>query len=135
MAELQKKQDKMDIVMKMVGDLQKQYEDNKREKDRLDSSIRSTAVQLENAAKLTTGLASEQIRWAEQVQKLTRSREQLLGDSFVSATCIAYHGPFSGQFRSELIERCKSELENVKISVSEEYNFVEKAGNVSTISN
>lgn len=67
MAELQKKQDKMDIVMRMVADLQKQYDENKREKDRLDASIRSTAMQLENAAKLTTGLASEQVRWGEQV--------------------------------------------------------------------
>lgn len=38
------------------------------EKENLSNNIKETQARLERAAKLTTGLAGEQIRWAESVE-------------------------------------------------------------------
>ena len=38
------------------------------EKEELTGNIKDTEIRLKRAAKLTTGLADEQVRWAESVQ-------------------------------------------------------------------
>ena len=50
-----------------IAELQASYELSVAEKERLTQNIEKTQARLDRAAKLTTGLADEQIRWAETV--------------------------------------------------------------------
>lgn len=50
-----------------IADLQASYERSVSEKEELTQNIEKTQARLDRAAKLTTGLADEQIRWAETV--------------------------------------------------------------------
>jgi len=68
MAELKVKQDEVAIIMGKVKELEDLYTENKNEKERLDTEIGKTTEKLENAAKLSSGLANEQIRWKETVE-------------------------------------------------------------------
>ena len=51
-----------------IADLESQYEFSVNEKERLTKNIGETQARLKRAAKLTTGLADEKIRWSESVQ-------------------------------------------------------------------
>lgn len=51
-----------------IADLQASYEKSVAEKERLTHNIEETQARLKRAAKLTTGLADEQVRWAESVK-------------------------------------------------------------------
>ena len=51
-----------------IADLQASYERSVAEKERLTQNIQQTEARLKRAAKLTTGLAGEQVRWAESVE-------------------------------------------------------------------
>ena len=51
-----------------IADLQASYERSVAEKEELTRNIEKTQARLDRAAKLTTGLADEQIRWAESVK-------------------------------------------------------------------
>ena len=51
-----------------IAELQASYERSVAEKERLTKNIQQTEGRLKRAAKLTTGLADEQVRWAESVE-------------------------------------------------------------------
>lgn len=51
-----------------IKDLQASYDRSVNEKQELTNNIAKTQAQLQRAAKLTTGLADEQVRWAESVK-------------------------------------------------------------------
>lgn len=79
------------------------YNANKKEKDRLDADIKTTEERLIRAEELTVGLAEEQERWKETVITLNEEIKLLIGNVFIAGATIAYLGPFTGQFRQELV--------------------------------
>ena len=89
-----------------VAKLEKEYNDNKQEKDKLDKDIQTTADRLIRAEELTVGLADEQVRWKETVESLGGSIKLLLGDVFIAASSVTYYGPFSGVYRDSLVSDC-----------------------------
>ena len=55
-------------MVTQIAELQASYENSVDEKDKLTKNIEQTQARLKRAAKLTTGLADEQVRWAESVK-------------------------------------------------------------------
>lgn len=51
-----------------IAELQAGFEKSVDEKDKLTKNMEQTQARLKRAAKLTTGLADEQVRWAESVK-------------------------------------------------------------------
>jgi hypothetical protein len=58
-----------------------------------------TRKRLERAAKLTSGLADEGVRWGATADAIRAATALLVGDVFVAAGAIAYLGAFTGAFR------------------------------------
>ena len=54
-----------------IAELQASYDCSVQEQQELTKNIEETQARLKRAAKLTTGLADEQIRWAESVKVQT----------------------------------------------------------------
>lgn len=51
-----------------IAELESSYEQSVAEKESLTTNIEKTQARLKRAAKLTTGLADEQVRWTESVE-------------------------------------------------------------------
>lgn len=84
MAQLKEKQDKLATIQakvlnhllhsnlqylySQIKDLQASYERSVSEKQELAENMEKTQARLQRAAKLTTGLADEQVRWSESVK-------------------------------------------------------------------
>lgn len=59
------------LLYLQIKDLQASYERSVSEKQELAENMEKTQARLQRAAKLTTGLADEQVRWAESVKVRT----------------------------------------------------------------
>jgi dynein heavy chain len=79
-------------------------EANAAKKEAMDS-VEKGNQKLDLAQRLTNALASEAVRWAENVVQLEADKELLVGDVLVACSFISYIGPFTKEFRVELMDQ------------------------------
>ncbi|KAL5020432.1 hypothetical protein ScPMuIL_003324 [Solemya velum] len=116
---LREKQEKLAAVEAQIAELQKSYDDSMSEKQKLERQIATTAARLKRAAKLTTALGDEQIRWSESVANFNKQIGNVIGDVFVSAACVAYYGAFTSVYRQILVQRWTEHCQLLEIPVTE----------------
>jgi dynein heavy chain len=116
-ARLKEAEDELAVVMaqlatakatlKQVNDrlaqLEAAFNDSVEKKDQLEKKEASCKIQLSNADKLIGGLGGEEKRWKETVDSLKEAYDNILGDVIVSAATISYLGPFTADFRANLV--------------------------------
>ena len=128
-ARLKEAEDKLSIVMaqlatakatlKEVNDrlahLEKAFDEAVEKKDQLEKKEASCKIQLSNADKLVGGLGGEETRWRETVGVLKAAYDNILGDVIVCAATISYLGPFTTDFRLQLVKSWQEGLRNFGI--------------------
>ncbi|GKT16503.1 Dynein-1-alpha heavy chain, flagellar inner arm I1 complex, partial [Aduncisulcus paluster] len=85
------------------ADLNRRYTKAMQERNRLEQEAEKMSKQLESARKLITGLSGERVRWANDVKQLKRNRINLVGDTLLLAAFLCYCGPFTHEYRRDLI--------------------------------
>lgn len=115
-AELQKEKDNVDKLKKdsdvMVA-----------KKEELSNNIELTKARLDRSEKLTLLLAEEGKRWVQSIKTLEVDLENVVGDVFLSAGCMSYNGPFTGQFRQELLTKWIDQMNEHHIPISENFSL------------
>jgi dynein heavy chain len=81
--------------------------------------IEDSNRKLTRAGKIINGLAGEKVRWTETVERLTKEGSYLTGDCLVAAGMIAYSGPFTAKYRTELESDWYQKISGLGIKVSE----------------
>ncbi|BFZ25685.1 hypothetical protein BsWGS_28724 [Bradybaena similaris] len=119
MSLLREKQSKLAAVEAKIAQLQKSYDDSVAEKLKLERNIATTAGRLKRSSKLTTALADEQIRWKESVVQFDAQINNVVGDVFISAACVAYYGAFTASYRQELVQGWTERCLQLEIPVTE----------------
>ena len=115
MAQLAKAKATLQEVNDRLAELEKSYNEAVEKKDQLEKKEASCKVQLSNADKLIGGLGGEATRWAETVEVLKGLYTNILGDVIVSAGTISYLGPFTADFRHELVTGWQEHLAELGI--------------------
>lgn len=75
---------------------------NKEKQEALDS-VEKRQRKLDLAQRLTNALASENVRWAENILTMEADRELLTGDVLLASAFVSYVGPFTKVFRDKLM--------------------------------
>ncbi|CAH1165598.1 unnamed protein product [Phyllotreta striolata] len=76
------------------------------------------------ADKLINGLSSEQARWKEDLAELYRDKERLIGICLLCSGFLAYCGPFTFEFRREMVyENWYEDLVRRQIPLSENFRL------------
>ena len=101
-ARLAEKLAKLREVENMMADLQAQFEEKLETERQLVAQIDECEKKLVRAGKIINGLAGEKVRWTETVERLKKEGSLLVGDCLVAAGMIAYSGPFTALYRSDL---------------------------------
>ncbi|CAE7499104.1 DNAH6, partial [Symbiodinium sp. CCMP2456] len=128
-AELKAKQDNLHEVESQVAALQKKLNDTVSEKDRLVAEAQLTKDRLARADILTVGLKDEGIRWRETVASIRQDIINLTGDVFLSSASISYYGPFTGNYRNDIVDAWLTELKRLQIPSGETFDLREVMGN------
>lgn len=71
-----------------------------------------------NADKLVGGLGGEETRWKQTVEQLKEAFVNILGDVIVSAATISYLGPFTADFRINLVKSWQEGLKSYGLNYS-----------------
>eukprot|EP00842_Homolaphlyctis_polyrhiza_P003630 jgi/Hompol1/4268/HPOL_001758-RA len=115
--------EKITKELKRLGDelnsLQSQFHTAKAEQLELKQMAEIMERRLLAADKLISGLGSERIRWAKDLELLKAQRVQLLGDCMIVSGFLSYTGAFNWELRNELIyKRWMMDLESKNVPLS-----------------
>lgn len=80
-------------------------------------------IKLVRADKLTSGLASESIRWQSAVKTLEDSLIYLMGNMMLAAGYQSYVGVFTFNYRKEILEKWKTLCREKKIPFDPKFDI------------
>jgi dynein heavy chain len=127
-AALAEKRAKLKGVLDRVEMLKKMLEDTLNDKKYWVDQMSVCQRQLVTASKLTVGLADEEKRWAVDSASLAVQINELVGDAFLSAACISYFGPFTGEYREALVSQWLHGCGEKQIPVSARFSLANTLG-------
>ncbi|TPX63919.1 hypothetical protein SpCBS45565_g06282 [Spizellomyces sp. 'palustris'] len=102
-----------------LGSLQQQFHQAKAEQLELQKMAEIMERRLQAADKLISGLGSERIRWAKDLESLKEQRIQLVGDCLLVSGFLSYAGAFNWELRNDLIyKRWMVDLSSKSVPIS-----------------
>lgn len=88
-----------------LGTLMGEFEEATSEKLRCQQDAETTAKTIELANRLIGGLSSENVRWADSIEKFKVQEKTLPGDVLITAAFVSYLGAFTKQYRLDLMDK------------------------------
>ncbi|OMJ88621.1 hypothetical protein SteCoe_9401 [Stentor coeruleus] len=128
MASLRQTQDRLAVELDKVKSLENQLKAVIEETNRLDNEIQKTNIRLARASVLTEGLKDEHKRWVIALEKLSEQIAHILGNTFIASASVSYYGPFTGIYRSKLVNMWINKCIELGITVSPCYDLQEVLG-------
>src|SRR5690606_25499332 len=122
-AALNEKQEAVAKVEARLAELNKRMETLTAEKEDLEERTAIAERRLNRAKKLTTSLADEYERWQASVKELDTQINDLTGNVFLGAACIAYYGAFPAEYRRELVAKWEKECRARNIPISQNWQI------------
>mmetsp|Transcript_44339 Transcript_44339/g.86753 ORF Transcript_44339/g.86753 Transcript_44339/m.86753 type:complete len:4144 (+) Transcript_44339:98-12529(+) len=127
-AKLAEKQSQLQEVLDKVAALESTAQITVNEKNKLQENLKLTEGRLARAEKLTGGLGSEAARWKVDSERLAHEIELLVGDTFISAAAVSYIGPFTGEYRRELVLNWTKFCQDSGIPTADDFSLVKTLG-------
>ncbi|XP_041838798.1 dynein heavy chain 6, axonemal [Melanotaenia boesemani] len=124
MATLRDKQQKLQEVQNQIKVLEEQFENSISEKGDLVNKMALTQARLTRAGKLTSSLGDEQVRWEQSVALFEQEIINVVGNVFIAAACVAYHGAFTFHYRQLLIHQWIKQCQHLKIPISSNFSLI-----------
>ncbi|XP_012272400.1 dynein heavy chain 10, axonemal [Orussus abietinus] len=100
---LEKEELALSRIEKQLAELNAKYEVAMSERQRLQEETDILQRRLIAADKLIGGLSSENVRWEKDLENLHEEMEKIIGNCLLSAGFLSYNGPFSYEFRIEMV--------------------------------
>jgi dynein heavy chain len=146
-ARLREAQDSLEITLRTVADLrqklkeaevninemEKRYLESVAKKEELGRKVAECNVKLGRASKLISGLGSERVRWSLSVETLDKQLQNIVGDVLLASGTIAYLGPFTFEFRSNLLRQWSLCLGKLGIPHGDSFTLMDLLGDPSLL--
>jgi len=115
------------VLMESLAKLNAQKKEKTDILNDLESKADKMARRLNSAAKLITGLGSEQKRWTEDMKSFQEDKIMLIGDCLSASSFLSYLGPFNFALRKKMLfDDWKPDLADKKIPCKGEDFKLEK---------
>ncbi|XP_067106416.1 dynein axonemal heavy chain 6 [Osmerus mordax] len=128
MSTLRAKQAQLQEVQNQIKILQDQFESSVAEKEGLAKTMALTEARLGRAGKLTAALGDEQVRWQESITLFEQEINNVVGNVFIAAACVAYYGAFTSHYRQLLIEQWMARCLELGIPISASFSLINILG-------
>jgi dynein heavy chain len=129
MGKLKLKQQQLDEIQGKFTLLKARYQKTLDDQKSLTAKKLQTENRLRAAEKLTGLLAGEQVRWKADAEQFNIELSFLVGDCFISAACVGYYGPFTGDYRARLVTKWLSLCNAHHVPVSPNFSLQSCLGN------
>ncbi|KAJ8875197.1 hypothetical protein PR048_023092 [Dryococelus australis] len=96
---------KIRILEEQLDTLTRRYDEAVAEKIKSEQEAETTAQAIDLANRLVNGLASENVRWSQNILDFEKSRVTLPGDILFATAFLSYMGCFTRQFREDLVNK------------------------------
>eukprot|EP00792_Barthelona_sp_PAP020_P009044 TRINITY_DN3265_c0_g7_i1.p1 TRINITY_DN3265_c0_g7~~TRINITY_DN3265_c0_g7_i1.p1 ORF type:complete len:3985 (+),score=1167.19 TRINITY_DN3265_c0_g7_i1:38-11956(+) len=127
--QLAEKTAELERVEAKLAAFKAQYEKQVAEKERLQAKIEDTQKRFDRATKLTGLLADEYVRWEKSAEILQEQLKNLVGDMLISGAFVAYMGPFTSEYRDEMLKKWNDLLVKHTVPCSEEFYLKDQLSN------
>ncbi|XP_041935143.1 dynein heavy chain 6, axonemal [Alosa sapidissima] len=128
MATLKEKQMKLLEVENQIKVLQDQFDSSVAEKEGLAKTMALTETRLGRSGKLTAALGDEQVRWEESIAYFEQEINNVTGNVFIAAACVAYYGAFTSHYRQLLIDQWIARCQELGITISDNFSLINILG-------
>lgn len=85
----------------------------------MEAKINDSNKKLERAGKIIKGCAGQKVRWEEDVGRLTKEYDFLVGNCLVASAMLCYCGPYTSKFRTQLEEDWRKNITELGIKVQD----------------
>ena len=99
---LNKLRAQLKAVEDKIAELEAKFTEAVAKKEELAQKVEDASVKMDRAERLLGGLGGEKQRWKETVASLGEQEINLVGDVCVAAGAVAYVGPFTSDYRTDL---------------------------------
>jgi dynein heavy chain 1, cytosolic len=108
-----------------IGILKVNYEQSVVESNALKREMEEVKAKVERSEKLLMNLSSEKSRWSEQMADFQNHINNLLGDTFLSSSFLAYIGFYDAFYRKHLKDSARDILRRYNIMFTENIDEVD----------
>ncbi|KAJ8727857.1 hypothetical protein PYW08_016242 [Mythimna loreyi] len=115
-------------VLDKLQTLNDEFAEMTRKKKGLEDEIDLCSTKLCRAEQLIGGLGGEKARWTELALQLLKLLSNIIGDVLLSAGCIAYLGPYTVNYRREIIQVWNRRARALNIPCSEAFSLITTLG-------
>ena len=113
------------FLEKNIEELKKNYDESVVESNTIKKDMEEVKNKVERSEKLLSNLTSEKDRWSEQMSDFKVHINNLLGDTFLSSSFLAYIGFYDAFYRKFLKEKGREILKTNEIIFSNDLDEVE----------
>ncbi|KAL4720993.1 hypothetical protein ACJJTC_019261 [Scirpophaga incertulas] len=125
---LNEKRAQLQSVLDKLQALNDEFAEMTRKKKGLEDEIDLCSTKLARAEQLIGGLGGEKDRWTELAAELLNLLDNILGDVLLSAGFIAYLGPFTVNYRREVIRLWNERTIELNVPCSEIFSLISTLG-------
>ncbi|XP_049869343.1 dynein axonemal heavy chain 3 [Pectinophora gossypiella] len=125
---LNAKRAQLQRVLDKLQTLNDEFAEMTRKKKGLEDEIDLCSTKLTRAEQLIGGLGGEKTRWTELAADLLELLGNIIGDVLLSAGCIAYLGPYTVNYRREIVQLWNERTIELKIPCSEQFSLITTLG-------
>ena len=115
----------IETLEKNIEQLKTQYNDSVTESNKIKEEITQVQNKVERSEKLLINLSSEKERWSKQMNEFKININNLLGDTFLSSSFLAYIGFYDAFYRKYLKEKARQISKQNEIISSNDFDEVE----------
>lgn len=133
MEKLNAKRAELQEILDKLQKLNDFFAEKSREKKRLEDEIDNCEKKLFRAERLLGGLGGEKIRWSEKATELNQSLGNVVGDVLLAAGSVALLGPFTMEFREEIICDWNKKCQTEGVPCSAKFNLIHTLGHPTQI--
>ncbi|CAG9584340.1 unnamed protein product [Danaus chrysippus] len=125
---LNEKRAQLQSVLDKLQALNDEFAEMTRKKKGLEDEIALCSTKLSRAEQLIGGLGGEKARWTDLAHQLEELLGNIIGDVLLAAGFIAYLGPYTVNYRRELIQMWNDRTKELEIPCSLNFSLISTLG-------
>ena len=114
-----------EILEKNIEQLKINYDESLAESNNIKQEIEQVQSKVERSEKLLINLSSEKERWSKQMDEFKININNLLGDTYLSSSFLAYIGFYDAFYRKYLKDKARQIVKQNEIISSNDFDEVE----------